>query len=102
MHSEMCFYSCVSAIVFVFDNTSKNIYSHHGKCLEKTLCPYQGFIRTCTPSPPAWGGGKVKNFKKVFAGGGGGGEIFILGGGGEICWGGGGGSRNFEVKIKTA
>ena len=69
MHSEMCFYSCVSAIVFVFDNTSKNIYSHHGKCLEKTLCPYQGFIRTCTPSPPAWGGG-LKISKKCLLGGG--------------------------------
>ena len=96
MHSEMCFYSCVSAIVFVFDNTSKNIYSHHGKCLEKTLCPYQGFIRTCTPSPPAWGGG-LKISKKCLLGGV---RNFYFVGGGVILL--GGGSRNFEVKIKTA
>ena len=99
MHSEMCFYSCVSAIVFVFDNTSKNIYSHHGKCLEKTLCPYQGFIRTCTPSPPAWGGGRLKISKKCLLGGGGQKFLFWWGRGNFV---GGGGARNFEVKIKTA
>ena len=40
--------------------------------------------------PPAWRGGGVKNFRKVFA------EGERLGGGG-----GRGRSSNFEVKIKT-
>ena len=47
--------------------------------------------------PPAWGRGRIKNFRKNLAGG----RVrnFNFGGGGG---GGGGGSRNFEVKIKTA
>ena len=54
---------------------------------------------------PAWGGGGVKNFRKVFACEG---QKFLFWLRGLYIWGEGGGnfvgrggSRNFEVKIKT-
>ena len=45
------------------------------------------------------GGGKLKNFRKIFAGEGVGSENFILVGGGVILL---EGSHNYKVKVKTA
>ena len=70
---------------------------------------------TCCTPLSAWGWGRVKNFRKVFAGGGGGEGVrnfYFLGGGGcyivgrrvNFFFGGGGWGwlHNFDVRIKIA